>query len=295
MTLEHQSPGDVRVWLNPAAGHGRGEDLARRVLDAATQRGGRALLLPNQSGETAFRAAEAAVAEEIDRLVIIGGDGTIHQAIQLLARTPVVLGVLPAGTGNDFATTLGIPSEIRPAIERALGPPAPVDLLRVGDRFAATIATIGFSVDVSRRARSMRWPRGSARYTAATLLEIGRMRQYPLTLNIDGHRLDVSPNLAAFANTATFGGGMRIAPEARVDSGTLDVVLIGPVSRTAMLRLLPSARRGRKVDAMTVHRGATVTIQAEETFEVWADGEFVGSTPTEIAIVPDALQLAGVG
>jgi diacylglycerol kinase (ATP) len=287
----------ISVWLNPGAGRGGANELATAFLAEAARRGHRAVLLPTDSAEVSLAAGQAEVASGIDRLIVIGGDGTLHQAIQFAACAQVVLGLLPAGSGNDFARALGLKTEPQSAIARALGPATPVDLLRVGDRYSATVATVGFSVDVTRRAKSIRWPKGSAKYTAAALVELATMRWFPMTLDLDGQRLDVSPNFLAVANTMMFGGGMRIAPDARPDDSCLDVIVVGPVSRATMLRLLSSARRGRHVanDGVDVYRGVCLTLEADDPYEVHADGEVVGSLPIKIEVAPGALQLAGIG
>jgi diacylglycerol kinase (ATP) len=193
----------ISVWLNPGAGRGGANELATAFLAEAARRGHRASLLPTDSSEAALTAAQAVVAGGVDRLIVIGGDGTLHQAIQVAACTQVVLGLLPAGSGNDFARALDLVTEPQSAIARTLGPATPIDLLRVGDRYSATVATVGFSVDVTLRAKGIRWPKGSAKYTAATLVELATMARFPMTLDLDGQRLDVSPNFLAVANTIT--------------------------------------------------------------------------------------------
>ncbi len=284
----------IRVWWNPCAGRGAARALAERALNEALSRGHDAALLPSDCSRAVETTAEEVTAEAIDRLVVVGGDGTVHHAIQVAARTSLVVGVVPAGTGNDLARALGLETAPGTAIDRALGPSAAIDLLRIDDRYGATVATLGFSVAVNQRAEIARWPRGPAKYTAAALHELANLRRYSLTLHLDGRRLEVSPNLLAFANTSIFGGGMKIAPGARPDDGRMEMVVVGPASRTTMLRLLPEVRTGRHVQHAAVHvyRGTRVTIESDESHQIRADGEIVGSTPTEIELVPAALQLA---
>lgn len=285
----------IRVWWNPDAGRGGARELAERAVTEALSRGHEATLLPSDCARAADMTAAEVRAGAIDRLIVIGGDGTVHHAIQVAAQTSVMVGIVPAGSGNDLVRAVGLDTTPDAAIDRALGPSAAIDLLRIDDRYGATVATLGFSVAVNQRAEIARWPRGPAKYTAATLRELANLRQYPVTLHVDGRRLDVAPNLLAFANTSIFGGGMEIAPGARPDDGRLEVVVVGPASRSAMLRLLPGVRTGRHVEhaAVHIHRGSRVTIESDESHQVWADGEIVGSTPTEIELVPAALHLAG--
>lgn len=285
----------IRIWWNPVAGRGAARELAERTLAEAVARGHDAALLPSDRARAADAVANQVTAGAIDRLIAIGGDGTIHHAIQAAVGTSLVVGVVPSGTGNDLVGATGLDPAPDAAIDRALGPPAAIDLLRIDDRYSATVATLGFSVAVNQRAEVVRWPRGPAKYTAATLLELAGLRRYPLTVHLDGRRLDLSPNLVAVANTSAFGGGMKIAPGARPDDGRLEVIVVGPASRATMLRLLPTVRRGGHVEhaAVQVHHGTRVTIESDPPTEVRADGEIVGSTPTEIELMPAALQLAG--
>lgn len=295
---EDRSPSDrerIFVWWNPRAGRGEAEDLAERTRAEASRRGHTVTLLPSDSVAACRAALEDAKAGRIDRLVIVGGDGTVHQAIQVAVGTTLVVGVVPAGSGNDLVGALGLGTDPTTAIDLALGPSSAIDLLRIDGRYGATVATLGFSVSVNRRADSLRWPRGQIKYTVATLLELVGLHRYPVTIDLDGRRLAVSPNLLAFANTPTFGGGMRIAPDAKPDDGRLELVVVGPASRATLLRVLPKVRTGRHVEhpAVDIHRGIRAVIESEEPWQIRVDGEAVGSTPAEIELVPAALQLAG--
>lgn len=289
-------PERVVVWANPRAGRGEAREASERLAAAATAHGHDVDRIEVDSASAASEHAQAAIASGADRLIVIGGDGTVHQGVQVAAATGVAFGVVPAGSGNDFASAVGLPTGLDAAIEAALGPATPVDLIRVGDRWGATIATLGISVEVTIRADRLRWPRGGAKYTAATLLELPRMRTYPLLLTVDGERHEVTPNLLAIANTPTFGGGMRIAPSADLTDGLLEVVMLGPSPRRTMLRLLPKAGSGGHVGHRDVRimRGARVELHSETPVRVDVDGECAGHTPLVVECVPGALRLAGV-
>jgi diacylglycerol kinase (ATP) len=285
----------IVLWANPTAGRGSTSDAGDQVVAAAERRGHAVERVPLDSLPAATEATRSMIAEGVDRLVVVGGDGTVHQGLQHVAGTDIAFGVVPAGSGNDFAAAMGVPSDVPSAVVRALDDVDPVDLIRVGDRYGATVATIGMSVEVTIRADRLWWPRGPAKYTVATLLELPRLRTYPMRLVVDGVEHHVAPNLVGFANTPTFGGGMRIAPGADARDGMLDVVLIGPSSRRAMLRLLAQAGAGGHLGHPDVRvlRGARVDVEADEPFRVDVDGEAVGQAPVTIEVVPGALRLAG--
>lgn len=241
------------------------------------------------------RLVGAAVDDGADRVVLAGGDGLVHIAIQALANTPAVMGLCPIGTGNDFAAGMGIPSDIEEAVAASLGAPTPVDLMRIGEIWGASVATAGFSADVNKRANSMRFPKGSSRYTVATLLELGRLDSRPYEVTIDGESFSVDATLITVANTGYFGGGMHITPSAHPDDGLLDVTLVGEVGRLELLAWFRKVFSGSHLDhgAVSVHRGRSVTIAGPDV-HLWADGEPAPEGPTTIDAAPRALRLAGV-
>ena len=247
------------------------------------------------SAPESAEAARAAVAAGTERLIAVGGDGTVHLAVQALAGTEAALGIVPAGTGNDFARAIGLvgPS-VEEATARALGPARPVDAICTDrQRWVAFNVTGGFTVDVNDRADRMRFPRGPSRYTVATLLTVPRLRCRDVTITVDSQRRQCRSALFAVANTPTFGGGMAICPEADPRDGLLDVCVVGEPSRTTMLKLLPKVFQGGHVGHPQVEilRGRTVTIEGER-MDLVGDGETLGTTPITLEVVPGALRVA---
>ena len=286
----------VVIWANAAAGRREAPAIADRIEHVARQIGHDVEVVADEHVDAAVELARRAIERSIHRLIVVGGDGTIHHAVQVVAGTDTVLGIVPAGSGNDFGAALGLPTDRAAAIDAAFGDPAPVDAIRVGDRWAATVVTAGLSVAVTVRAQQLSWIPGGAKYTAAALLEIPRLRRYPMELIVDGERHDIAPNLLAVANTSRFGGGMLIAPDAEHDDGLLDVVTLGPTNRRTMLRLLPSAGRGGHIGhrAVTVRRGRRIEIVSAHPHRIDGDGEALTTTPTVIESVRGALLVAGV-
>ena len=230
-----------------------------------------------------------------ERLIAVGGDGTVHLAVQGVAGTDAVLGIVPVGTGNDFARAFGLFGfSVEDATTRALGPSRPVDAIGTDrQRWVTFNVTGGFSVDVNVRADRLRFPKGPSRYTVATLLTMPGLRHRELVVTVDGQRTEYRSALFAVANTPTFGGGMAVCPDADPTDGLLDVAVVGPASRTTMLSLLPKVFEGRHVGHRHVHmlRGRTVAIEGEP-IDLVGDGEAIGATPISLEAVPGALQLA---
>ncbi|MEV4708101.1 diacylglycerol kinase family protein [Actinoplanes sp. NPDC049316] len=293
---------DIAVLANPQAGHGRHRGLLPGVIDRLGA-GGRAVrLLAAPSAEDAEKACHRAVAEGAGALVAVGGDGTLHRALQAVAGTTVGFGVVPAGTGNDFAAAVGVPPDplrAAEAIAAALrdGRDHPVDLARAttaeGDvRWYAAVLAAGFDAVVNERANRMRWPRGPRRYDLAIMLEMARLRARPYTLEIDGADHSFTGVLVAVGNCPSYGGGMRICPDADPADGLLDVVIAGQLGRGALVRLKPRLRRGTHVTDPRVHsfRARRVRIDAPGIVG-YADGERIAALPLDIGCEPGAVRL----
>lgn len=253
---------------------------------------------PTGSGDELTDAAAAAVAAGAERVVAVGGDGVVHHVAQAVATTSVVLGVVAHGTGNDFARALGLlGGSLDDRVARALEPPTPIDAIRTTHGWVCSVATLGFSGDVTERANRLRWPRGSSRYTVATLAQLPRLRTIPLTVRVDGREFADASTLLSVGNTAYFGGGMKICPEASPTDGVLDVVNIGAVGRARFGRVFPTVFSGRHVDRdeVGVATGHAVVIDGDPAVDLWADGELLGPLPVDLEVVTGALRIAGLG
>lgn len=285
----------VHVLANPAARRGRGTTRLEAVVAELTRRGVAPAVLDAPSVDAARVALRTAVAEGASRVVLVGGDGLVHLAAQELAGTTVTVGIVASGTGNDFAHALGLDrDDLAAQVARTLEPPVALDAIRSDGTWVASVATLGFAARVNARANAMARPRGSARYTIATVAELPRLRPVPLVLELDDRTLEVETTLLAIANTSCFGGGMRICPDARADDGLLDVAVIGAVGRATLLRVFPRVFRGTHVDhpRVTMHRARRVVLRDTDA-DVWGDGERVGATPRAFEAVPSSLFVAG--
>lgn len=271
----------VALLVNPRAGRGR----ATRVAGAVERR-------LREHGCAVHRLAAAHPAEA-DVLTVIGGDGSAHEALPVLAGTATALGLIPAGSGNDLAAALDIPADPLAAADLvATGPVREIDLARAGDRYWATVLCAGFDSAVAARANRIRWPSGPRRYDVALLTELARLRAYPFTLTLDGVAEQVEANLIAVGNTPLYGGGLRICPGAVLDDGLLDVTVVRPVSRRELLRVAPRLRTGDHLDhpAVSHHRASAIRLDAPGV-TAYADGEPVGRLPLELRCLPAALRV----
>jgi diacylglycerol kinase (ATP) len=298
----HHLRGPVAVLTNPDAGKRRQRGLVPQIIDRLAVGGHELRLLTAASGAEAEVACQQAVAAGAGALVAVGGDGTLHAALQAVAGTGVPFATVPAGTGNDFAMALGTPAEPLAAAEAVgaalrTGTTRPVDLARVTGadgtvRWFGAVLAAGFDAIVNERANRMRWPRGDRRYDLAIFLELVRLRPRHYWLELDGRRRSLDAVLVAVGNTASYGGGIRICPAADPTDGLLDVVVGRRMSRTTLVRLRPRAYRGSHVEHPLVdsYRARTVGI-AVAGITGYADGERSLPLPVTITCVPGALRV----
>jgi diacylglycerol kinase (ATP) len=242
-----------------------------------------------------------------DAFVVVGGDGMVNLGVNVLARTGIPLGIVPAGTGNDMARSLGIPHEDSDAATRVLidaldREPLEIDagVLRYIDpstgepaeRWFASTVSAGFDALVNERANRMRYPRGSSRYIVAMVAELIRMRPIPYVLTVDGVRRELSANLIAVGNGVSLGGGMKVTPDAMLDDGQFDVFTVEPLTRVAFLRIFPRVFSGTHVSdpRVRIERGERIRIESPG-ITAYADGERIAPLPLDIEMVPGALHV----
>ncbi|GAA2753812.1 diacylglycerol/lipid kinase family protein [Amnibacterium kyonggiense] len=292
------------IAVNATAGSGRAARVGERA-EAALRAAGHAVRRLEAGSPTVMEASiRAAIATgDVDGVVVVGGDGAIHHAVNAVVHTGVPLGIVAAGSGNDVARCLDLPHDDPDAglqrVIAALAGERPaaraVDAVRVSTgRWFVGMLSAGFDAAVNERANGMQRLQGTPRYVVAVLLEVVRLhaRRYRITIDRDTRRL--AAVLVTVGNTASIGGGMRLAPDAKVDDGLLDVLVATPLSRMKLLRLLPKVFTGRHVDDehVSIERGRVVTIDVDDRGPVpvtYADGERFGPLPVTLEVVPGAL------
>jgi diacylglycerol kinase (ATP) len=260
-----------------------------------------------------------AASDQADVILLFGGDGTMHRHLSQLVKLGLPVLVVPAGSGNDFARALKM-RRVRDSLaswrrfctgqnnvrlidlgvitpqEDAGGAPAPQEY----PHYFCCVAGVGLDGEVSRRANALpRWLRGHGGYAlslAPTIFRFGPLPMKILTpVETDGWamRSDQPTILAAFANTATYGGGMKIAPRAQVDDGQLDVCVIGGIGRFKLACMFPTVYFGRHlaIRGVAYFQTALLRVETEAPLDVYADGEYVCRTPVEVSVEPGALKV----
>jgi len=264
-----------------------------------------------------WRVGMPADADSADVILLFGGDGTIHRHLGQLVKLGLPVLVVPIGSGNDFARALGLRSlrdslaawrrfcdrqdnlrtidlGVVRRIEDAGGAPAPHEACH----YFGSVAGVGLDAEVARRANELpRWVRGHGGYALSLVPTLFRFAPLPmkiLTPDADGWttRSDQPTILAAFANTSTYGGGMKIAPRARMDDGQLDVCVIGGVDPFKLACLFPTVYFGRHLDIRGVEyfQAPRLRLETQVPLDVYADGEYVCRTPVEVGVQGGALK-----
>ncbi|GAA2371949.1 diacylglycerol/lipid kinase family protein [Nonomuraea africana] len=283
---------DLALLVNPAARGGRTLRLLAPLVRRLRQGGAEVSVIVGDGPADALERACTAVAERPDALVAFGGDGLVHLAVQAVAGTDVPLGIVPAGTGNDFAAALGLTG--RDPVEAILrGRSRTLDAARVGpDEWFASVVCCGFDSRVNERANGLTWPPGMARYLFAAAGELRSFRPIPFRITLDDRMIEQEAMMVAVGNTRSYGAGMRICPTAAPDDGLLDVTILGAVGKGAFVRAFPSVYRGGHGahPAVTMLRARAVTLEAPGVV-AYADGERIGPLPLTCAVSPGALRV----
>jgi diacylglycerol kinase (ATP) len=281
------------VIVNPAAGGRTAIRAWQRIRDhldadcAITERPGHARQL-----------AQAAANSGYERVIAIGGDGTVSEVADGLARSDTALGIVRAGTGNDIGQNLGIPNDPVAAARLATtGTPRSIDLceLHTGARSAHFLGIAGFGFDAEVAWRANRLPKlwgGTAPYVAGVLQTLWRYRSPRMRLTLDDQVVEERVFLVAVGNCPTYGGGMRIAPRAQPDDGLLDVCLVKDLSRVEVLRIMPRLYSGGHIGhpAVQMFRCRSVSAGADARVLCQADGELVGALPARFGVLAGALR-----
>ena len=288
-------PEETLVIANPTSGGGRGRKSAETAATAIESVGRRATVsYTSASGDAALLAREA-LDRGIQRMAVCGGDGTIHEVIGVLAGSDVEVGLIPCGRGNDFARALGIPASPDEAGRLiATGSARRVDLGMVNDRYFATVVTMGFDSEVARLVYERAVPfKGTAAYVLGVLKMLIKYAGIHAKIHADFGTIDQPVLLMATGNTAYYGGGMKIAPDADYEDGLLDICHVRMMSRLGVLRLLPAVFWGGHVGRPGVTTARSSKLQIETDSPVWlfADGEPVCQTPAVVRAVPKALSV----
>ncbi len=295
MTATRGNDRRAALIINPAAGGGRAGRALAEVRTELERLGiwhhverTQSLEHARELGRAACEAGEVAVA--------FGGDGIVGAVADAIKHTDGMLGVLPGGRGNDFARVLGIPLEPIPACQvLADGIVRLLDLGQAGEHTFIGIASCGFDSEANRIANHTTVIKGNLVYAYGAIRALTAWRPATFEVRLDGGdppRKIVGYTIAA-ANSKAYGGGMMLAPDASLQDGLLDVVMVEHVPKRRFLRLLPTVFKGAHVRQPNVHvaRAAEITVSADRSFTMYADGDPIGKLPITVRCLKSAVRV----
>jgi YegS/Rv2252/BmrU family lipid kinase len=283
----------LTLLVNPSSAGGRSLKLLPRIEAALDARRVAFRVEKTRSldhgAELALRAAELG---EVP--VVVSGDGLLGVVGGAMAGAEVPLGLIPAGRGNDLARALGIPTAPEAAVEALLtGNGRLIDVGEANGKRFLGIASVGFDSECNRLANETHWLRGNAVYAYSMPRTLIGWRPARFTIALGEERKRISGYFVAVANNSVYGGGMWIAPEAKIDDGEFDVVSIGEIGKLRFLWGLRDVLKGAHLekDEVSVFRARRLELDASRPFPVYADGDHLTDLPVSLRVLPRCLRI----
>lgn len=290
---------DIVVILNPKAGRryaSRQQEALQHLLQQASRQTGCTWqIVPTTRPGEAISLARQAALQGTPIVVAAGGDGTCGEVVNGLMGTDSQLGILPLGTGNDFARCAGISENLAVAVETLVtGKARPIDVGWVAGRWFINVAGCGFDAAVAQRVnRGYPILHGTGAYVAAVYQTLLTFKPVQMHITVDDEEIDVRAMLCSVANSQSYGGGMRIAPLAQIDDGLLDVCIVKAVSKIEFIRTFPSVFRGTHIthSSFWMLKAKRVKVISQPPVPLLIDGDVEGSTPTEFRVVTKGIRV----
>lgn len=239
-----------------------------------------------------------ATQNEIHCILLMGGDGTVHEALPAIKQTALPFGLLPCGRGNDFARNIGIPRNLLRNCSLSSDPLfLGLDLPFINDRPFGSIACIGFDAEVNKFAKEKKgYFGGTLGYIICVMRALKAFRPFDVEIRIDDFIWSGRIMMVVISNGPYYGGGMKIAPDALMNDGSFDVCIIQEVSKWELLREFPKVFRGTHTDhpKVLIKSGERVEVNSAEKREIFADGEYIGNIPCVATIGEQRIQVMGV-
>ena len=287
----------IKLIINPNAGKGSAfkksqsiiAELKKRNVDFDYE-------LTNAPREAVGIAREAS--EKFEKIVAVGGDGTINEVGEGVVGTDSIFFVIPLGSGNDFANELKIPSKVNAAVDLLLkGSVRTIDVIKVNDRISLNTAGVGFNALVSNSVTQIKYLRGLSVYIWGVVKSAVRYEAIPMKIVINDKLIEERIFMVAICNSKREGGGFIVAPEAINDDGLFDVTYIREIGYLKLLLNISSALNGKlnKLDEVETIRSDKITIESEFPMPLHVDGEVVSmnSKYVEASILKGALRVIG--
>lgn len=286
---------NVLILINPAAGGGRARAVGRRVVELLRQKGVAVEAAESQSADHLTELAREAVGSGADRILIVGGDGTWHFALNGLAHSDLPAALIPCGRGNDFRRNAGLPKDVTEALTVALeGRVRELDLIWTGLRHYIGVGGVGFDSEVTECANTqVPLVTGALAYTVAVFYKLLSFKPKRLTIVHDQGRYENRVMFAVFGNSTSYGGGMKITPHAEMDDGLIDVLVVEEIGVPSLLATMPKVFSGSHLShpAIRTFRTTRAEVTSPDKMDLYGDGEYIQPIPVTLEIRPKALKV----
>ncbi len=282
------------IIFNPTAGAGRSLKAMQTVSQILNEKNVKYEVFETQYREHAVSLARNAIGKGYDGIISVGGDGTLLEIAGVLHGTDEALGVIPAGTGNDFRQAIDVPREPADALNIILaGKKRKVDIGLLGDdRYFLNVAGTGFDVEVIKNTEKVRRTfTGGFAYFLGIFLSVFGYKSVSIEVNINGEIIRRRVLLIAIANGKCYGGGLNVAPQADVADGLFNVMIINQIPNWRILLELPKLQKGQieKIPGHELFTCSELYISSDEPLRFNLDGEVYGQTPVRLSIVPKSI------
>lgn len=283
--------------INPKAGKGKATELIPVIEDYFKDKAEEFIIRVTEYPGHATEIAKEYSGLEDNRIYSVGGDGTVNEVVNGIAGTQSTLGVIPAGSGNDFIRSIANPSDIQDFTIRTInGEDKYIDLAKANDKYFINISSIGFDADVVFNAdkfKKVPGITGSMAYVISIIYTVLKKKISKIKLHIDGREMKLNILLAAIANGRFYGGGMLAAPEAKIDDGLFDICLVSEANRFQILSLFPKYIKGKhgQLDEVQFLRGKKILIESKEELCLNIDGEIFSSCTIAFEIIEKGIKV----
>lgn len=281
------------VVVNPISGAGRGALVGTEVAGYFASRKVPYQVITATSAERLRSNLEAFLdisGDVCQGVIAVGGDGLVHLVLQIVVPRKIAFAAIPAGTGNDFVRAQGwdlkdIDKQLDQVISR---PPQEIDLGLVDSEWFGAVLSTGFDSVVNEKANTLNWPKGPMKYNLAIAMELPKFKPLRYKIELDSQTIETEAMLIAVGNGASYGGGMKVCPDAVMSDGLFDVMVLRPVSKVEFIRVFPKVFSGKHIEhpQVEIYRTRRVSLHADAV--AYADGDRIGGLPVRAECIAGA-------
>ena len=281
------------VVINPVSGSGKGAILGTEAAGFFSERRLSYQIITATSADK-LRSYLAEFLDSnvglIEGVVAVGGDGLVHLVLQVVVPRNIAFSAIPAGTGNDFVRALGWElDEIKIQLNTVVStPPVAIDLGLVDSEWFGAVLSTGFDSLVNEKANKMKWPKGPMKYNLAIAMELPKFKPLNYTIELDNQVIETEAMLIAVGNGGSYGGGMKVCPDAVMSDGLFDVMVLRPVSKVEFVRVFPTVFSGKHINHKQVDIYRTKRVSLHAPAVAYADGERIGGLPVRAECIAGA-------